>query len=391
VEPRSEKRWFIGPRVKCHRSGTDDEPAWLSATEEMAAVRDASAQEVTDRQRRIRGCLLGGALGDALGATVEFDRYPQVEALTDGRFTDDTQMTLFTAEGLIRAHVRGRLRGIYHPAGVVGHAYRRWLFTQGVSWRVAAAGFYEASAPDGWLVTEALLHERRAPGNTCLAALERTELGTIEKPINDSKGCGAVMRAAPCGFWRAPIEVVFELGCEVGALTHGHPSGYLPAGVLAATISGLLDGLPLAGALEGARGLLASRAGADETETALESAIALAAAGPASRQKIEQLGNGWTGDEALAIALCCALGFKDVRQGLLAAVNHSGDSDSTGSICGNLLGALHGPEALPAEWLERLAGRDVIEAVAEDAWCELVAQLGGDQVPERWWERYPGW
>ncbi len=76
---------------------------------------------------------------------------------------------------------------------------------------------------------------------------------------------------------------------------------------------------------------------------------------------METLGGGWVGEEALAIGLCCALVAPDVRSGLLLAVNHSGDSDSTGSIAGNLLGAMHGLDALPQDLLDDLEGRYVIE------------------------------
>jgi hypothetical protein len=94
---------------------------------------------------RVRGCLLGGAVGDALGAPVEFMSYPEIKrrygrgGIRDfaaaygrvGAITDDTQMTLFTAEGLLRAHNRSIDRGICHPPSVVWRAYQRWLSTQG--------------------------------------------------------------------------------------------------------------------------------------------------------------------------------------------------------------------------------------------------------------------
>jgi ADP-ribosylglycohydrolase len=73
------------------------------------------------------------------------------------------------------------------------------------------------------------------------------------------------------------------------------------------------------------------------------------------------LGGGWVGEEALAIAVACALQAQDMRHGMLLAVNHSGDSDSTGSICGQLLGARDGVEAIPAEWWARLELRQLIE------------------------------
>lgn len=166
-----------------------------------------------DASHRCRGCLLGGAVGDALGAPVEFKTYAQIVAqfgtggIRDfapaygrvGAITDDTQMTLFTAEGLLRAYVRYAQRGICHIPTVVHHAYLRWLKTQGESpnlepqvdlnWQVAT---------DGRLINVPALWSNRAPGNTCLSALRNAkQIG--EPATNNSKGCGTVMRVAPVG------------------------------------------------------------------------------------------------------------------------------------------------------------------------------------------------
>src|SRR5215472_9407290 len=138
-----------------------------------------------DDVSRIRGCLLGGALGDALGAPVEFMKLDAIrakfgaEGIQDlspaygklGAVTDDTQMTLFTAEGLIRAYVRQALKGISHPAGVVHNAYLRWLSTQRVKVVLSVEEFQKTAPPDGWLVAEKELWSRRGPGQTCLSAL----------------------------------------------------------------------------------------------------------------------------------------------------------------------------------------------------------------------------
>src|ERR1051325_7460020 len=94
---------------------------------------------------RVRGALLGGAIGDALGAPVEFMSWEKIQTrfgpagILDfspaygriGAITDDTQMTLFTAEGLMRAFIREQLKGICSVTSVVSHAYLRWLLTQG--------------------------------------------------------------------------------------------------------------------------------------------------------------------------------------------------------------------------------------------------------------------
>ena len=125
------------------------------------------------------------------------------------------------------------------------------------------------------------------------------------------------------------------------------------------------------------------------TRTALARATDLAASGLPGPERLNRvLGEGWTGDEALAIAACCALVAPTLAAGLLAAVNHSGDSDSTGSITGNLLGAVHGPDAIPEDWLDCLEGRSLVEQVAADFATELLdppRELTEPPTPV-WWQ-----
>lgn len=355
-----------------------------------------------ETKERFRGCLLGGAVGDAVGAPVEFCSLAGVRA----RFgpngvsapigdeltaTDDTQMTLFTAEGLIRSSVRWRSKGISHTASIVRHAYMRWLHTQGVPWRDVGQSF-GLREPNGWLVAEERLHRRRAPGATCLAALHLPTLGSIEQPPNDSKGCGAVMRAAPVGLVFLDPERAFRIGCEVSAVTHGHPSGWLSGGVLAACIAGVLAGRELSDALAHASVFLSRQTRHEETSRAIAAAVAVARTGLPTPEQLETLGSGWVGEEALAIALSCALSAPDFESGVLAAVNHSGDSDSTGSLCGNLLGAVHGEAAIPYSWRKSLDVGDIVEQMADDLWTERfdppVNEWNG--VSSLWWGRYPG-
>jgi ADP-ribosylglycohydrolase len=353
---------------------------------------------------RVRGCLMGGAVGDALGAPVEFLSLDRIRAeygadgLTDivtgpdgvAPITDDTQMTLFTVEGLIRASVRWD-RGVCHPPSVVHRAYLRWLDTQ----RLAAP----PERPDGWLAAQPWLYARRAPGNACLSGLSSPGMGTPTQPKNPgSKGCGTVMRSAPFGLypqeWATP-ERVFDLAVECATQTHGHPTGYLAAGAFAAMVRTLVDGRDLRGAVAAGLDLLAGRAGHEETTAALHAALA-AADRPPGPGEVERLGGAWVAEEALAIGVYCALSYPDpadARRALLLSVNHSGDSDSTGSICGNLLGAWHGETALPPDWVAAVEGRGTILELADDLAMEQTQadQLHGDYGPRTdWTRRYPG-
>jgi ADP-ribosylglycohydrolase len=376
----------------------------------VAIVDRHRPENPLDRLDRIRGCLLGGAVGDALGAPVEFLSLAEIRAtfraggITDfapafgreGAITDDTQMTLFTAEGLMRAHNRMISKGICSVPDVVWWAYQRWLHTQGESTTKGDYGL------DGWLIEVPDLHSRRAPGNTCLSALAGGTPGRVGEPINDSKGCGGVMRVAPVGLL-TPNDP-FDDGCAVAALTHGHPSGYLAAGYISSVIAKVLAGMPLWNAAVAALDELIirvkdltpdERPQGRDCRKAVEHALDLASREGADGD-VEVLGGGWVAEEAAAIAIHCALTASSFEDGVQRAVNHSGDSDSTGAIAGNVLGAYFGVAAIPQHWLERLELRNVIEQVAQDLEHHLngdnieYSSGWGDVTPEEW-ERYPGY
>ncbi len=142
-----------------------------------------------------------------------------------------------------------------------------------------------------------------------------------------------------------------------------------------------------------ARGQLTRRPDHDETLRAIDRAVAAAHAGKPNADTVEELGGGWIAEEALSIGLYCALTASTFEEGVLLAVNHGGDSDSTGSIAGNLLGLMHGEAALPARWLQRLELRGLIVRVAEDLIdCPDFRSISAES-PERHqelsWDIYP--
>jgi ADP-ribosylglycohydrolase len=140
-------------------------------------------------------------------------------------------------------------------------------------------------------------------------------------------------------------------------------------------ISKILGGLSLA---EAVREVWSARRSAchEDTQRALDKAFNLLRSGALPTSEcVESLGEGWVAEEALAISLYCALACPDPEAALSLAVTHSGDSDSTGAITGNLLGAALGENAIPSRWLEALELREVIEAIADDV---ATAVLDGD-------------
>lgn len=328
---------------------------------------------------RFRGCLIGGAAGDALGYAVEFMSAQSIFArygekgiteyrLTDGlaRISDDTQMTLFTATGLLSAEARGD--GDY--ARAIARSYRDWLRTQHGSYPL----------PEGergsWLSDVPELFSPRAPGNTCLSALGSGGTGTFEQPLNHSKGCGGVMRVAPIAlfFNDASLDIagIDRLGAQAAAITHGGPMGYIPAALQVHIVHRLSqDDLPVGKAIRDAIDAVARQwAGTEGLEafiSLMERALDLASGDIRDLDAIRALGEGWVGDEAIAIAAYCAARYsEDFDRAMIAAVNHSGDSDSTGAIAGNILGAHLGLAGIPEKYTAHLELKDVILELADD-------------------------
>lgn len=360
---------------------------------------------------KFRGCLIGGAAGDALGYTVEFLTEKYIFAkygprgiteyyLHDGKawISDDTQMTMFTANGLLVGTTRGRTRGIMGPySGYIAGAYRDWYKTQLETYAHCNRKFITS-----WLMYVPELFMPRAPGNTCMSAIDDGCCGTIEKPANNSKGCGGVMRVAPIGLYfgesrMAPLAIDL-LGADAAALTHGHPMGYIPAAMLVHIIRLVShsDDITLKAAV------LDSMAAMEwlfpETKTLpaflklMNRAVELSESDTADLDAIHELGEGWVGDEALAIAVYCALKYpNDFDKAIVAAVNHSGDSDSTGAIAGNILGAYLGLSGIPKKYIDNLELVDVLMELADDLYddCPLAAyKEATDPRDIAWKEKY---
>ncbi len=345
---------------------------------------------MVNKKDRFHGCLLGGATGDALGYPVEFMDINEIrrkfgaDGITDlvcedtqGKaiISDDTQMTIFTAEGILWADARGRKRGICSYPSCVFYSYQRWLYTQ--TGKVACDDYKWILEDDkGPEYKSNLMHvrelfHRRAPGNTCLSALTastKQNYGTIEKHINNSKGCGGVMRVAPVGlyFHKSP-EQAFRIGCECAAITHGHPSGYLSAGVLAFIIAEIMNGVDLRSAALASVEVLKTYNEHEECLEILNKAMNLADQNINPYEAVTLLGEGWVGEEALAISIYCALKYQeDFQAALCLAVNHRGDSDSTGAICGNILGAYLGTKGIPEKWIKNIELAEVLVRLSDD-------------------------
>lgn len=319
---------------------------------------------------KIRGSLMSGAIGDALGYQIEFKRGIKEKEVTKyngiGIISDDTQMTLFTANALIWRETRGILRGICPPVDkAVYLAYKDWLDTQNNK---------EGESSISWIKNVKELNVPRAPGNTCISALMSDKEGTIEDPINDSKGCGSVMRVAPLGLYISDNHEAGVAAAKVSALTHGHPLGIIPSYVLASMINLIVyKSLSIEKALDLSIDSLKNKYNIFNDKDMncfidlINRAKELSYSDISDLDAISALGEGWVAEEALAIAIYSCLKHKDsIIDTLVCAINHDGDSDSTGSIAGNIIGASLGYNNIPSYYTDNIELKDVILTIADD-------------------------
>ncbi|GHE75338.1 ADP-ribosylglycohydrolase family protein [Streptomyces spiralis] len=357
--------------------------------------------EQQDFRSRVRGTLLGVALGDALGSPVDglgLDAIREAhgpEGVVDlvpahgrrGAVTHFTQLTLFSVDGLIRAQVR-RDTGAWHPPTDLHRAYLRWAATQR-DW-----GPDERRKDDGWLAREEWLYARRDPARALLVGLADDTMGTLDVPRNPGEaGPEAAARSAPFGLlvgWEP--QLVVQLAVECAAQTHGHPTACLAAGAYAVIVHGLARGDGLDGAVQKALALLAVRPGHEPVSDALQHALGAVRQGMPTPARVEELAGAGTAEGLLAVAVYCALVGEDVRHGLRLAVNQSGPSGAAGALTGGLLGALHGETALPPAWLAELEGRPTLLVLADDFAMEMTqgpALHGPAGSAPGWLARYP--
>ncbi len=363
-----------------------------------------------------RGCLIGGAAGDALGYAVEFLQLEQIKqkygeggicAYDCGngkvaRISDDTQMTLFTATALLTGTTRGMLRGVFgsYPE-YCGFAYKSWYKLQRGTLNTDGKRHDVYS----WLCDVPAMGESRAPGFTCMSVIESSleggRYGTMNAPINNSKGCGGIMRVAPIGLYlnrqaerNSWMDDLALVAAENAALTHGHELGYMPAAAFAHIINWItFGGMSIEEAVRDSmaymRDLFADKEQLPAMLALMEKALRLAKNQKPDTDNIRELGEGWVAEETLAIAIYCAVKYAgDFSAAIIAAVNHSGDSDSTGAVTGNIVGAALGYDAIPQQWKSQLECHDVIMEVAKDLCDDCQMSEYGEYRDSEWRRKY---
>lgn len=364
--------------------------------------------EYSKLQDKCRGALIGGAVGDALGFEVEFTNLDSIlqrfgeKGITCyvlhygvAQFSDDTQMTLFTLEGLMNGVIdtkAGKKDGILP---YIEKAYLNWYRTQTET---------PKQLPGSWMGNIRSLWTRRAPGITCLGALENIANGYAVE--NNSKGCGGVMRVAPIGIFNAAHRHIYNytdtahLAGWAAEITHKHIASTFAAALLATTDMNCISDetvdqmqffFIVTGGLVMMREYFPDHDNEwQEFDRLIRRALELGKSNVAEEDAIRELGEGWVGYEAIAIAIFSVMRhIENFEDCIVCAVNHDGDSDSTGAIAGNLIGAILGYSAIPSYYLENLEIEPILVSAADDLCADVKVREVNLRIGERYIEHIP--
>lgn len=353
-----------------------------------------------------RGCLLGLAVGDAMGYTVDSRSWQEIREdygpngllgydLVNGcaEITSYTQLAAFICDGLLIGMTRGQLQGKMAPfVRYAAMAAREW-----------ALGQRPWGRPDRtlcWLLQQPELCRRHCMDTRMLDTLSRTALGTPEEPTNHFSGPGGITSAIGVGLFFDPERMdqaeIDRLGAETVALTQGSPLAFLSGDVLAHIVSrcGRDRALPLKELYRQAIQALEAAFGHEysqvyEITSLLRHAMILAedtqlpACDAMERLKCESAA------QVLAGAIYATSAFEsDFDGAMIAAVNHSGRSAAVGAITGAILGARMGEAALPEFYLESLECADTLRELADDLYQGYPMIVGGKLFDGDWDRKY---
>jgi len=300
-----------------------------------------------------RGCLVGGAVGDAKGYNVRENGKDLI--------SDNTQMTSFTTDGLIWADNRAANKGVYAYIPCLFYSYQKWYYTQTGSLADKNYSFILKGEILDWEE----LFARRGHGMTSMKALGgsiHNKFGTIKNRVNNNKGCGSVMRVAPIGlYFHHNEKSAFRIGCESAALTHGHIDAILASGFFSYLISGIVQGGEVKDVAMEGLAYLKDKEGYENCYAKIKQAILLSSDSIKTTDAMREIGEGLAAEEAIAIALYLAIKFKNDFEGaIVTSSKFDGSKDNIGSICGNIMGTYLGDYEIPYKWIQKLELADLI-------------------------------
>lgn len=295
---------------------------------------------------RFRGCLLGLAVGDAVGTAVEFRQRGTFEPLTDmvgggpfnlrpGQWTDDTSMALCLGTSLVE-------QGCFDPADQMGR-YCRW----------ADHGYLSSTGTcfDIGTTTVRSLRRYQHDGNPYAGSSDPTLAGN-----------GCIMRLAPIPMYFCPhLETVEQCAADSSRTTHGATECIDACRLFARIVCRALLGRSKDEVLLGDA----------DSFAAGERVTAIARGSYRNKQAADIHGSGYV-VHSLEAALWAFGRTHNFADAILMAANLGEDADTTAAVCGQLAGAYYGESAIPSPWLERLALRSEITKLADQLRCHTL-------------------
>ena len=360
---------------------------------------------MTGKQSAFRGALLGLAVGDAMGYTVDAKSLDDIRTdygpngllgydLVNGYadVTSYTQLAAFSANGLLLGLTRGRLRMKMAPwVRYIAVAVKEWSRSQ---------HHCQQEKNHCWLSNHPELKRRHCMDTWILDTLRRDTLGTMEEPISRSDHPSALTEVIPiallAGITDISQEELNRLGAEAVALTHGNPSAFLSGAALTHVMSQIIrfPEMTIAQRLQDVIDAIQLQFGREYGQTTklwelLQHALLLAENEDISQMDaMEQLGCR-TSPEVLAGALyACATSHRDFDAAMITAVNHSGRSAAVGAITGALLGLFMGEDALPEFYMECLEPTHLLRELADDLLQGCPMDLRTSLFDDDWDRKY---
>ncbi len=298
---------------------------------------------------RYEGCMLGLAIGDAVGAATEFltfeeirnrwppngvESYHPFRGLRPGSYTDDTEMSIAVAQGLLNAKDHGT-NSIMES---MTQSFIEWMSNTNSS---------------------------RSPGSTCMLGVQHLRSGIhwSESGMNDSKGCGTAMRSAPIGLaYPHALDALTNISSRISKMTHGHACATAGSFATAFLVARSLDGTKTENLLDD---LIKHSFRISEEFAEHMRRIPEALDMEEPQEAHSHLGKGWVAEEAVAGAIYANIKHPDsFRACILEAANSGGDTDSKACIAGAIAGARLGKDAIPSGWIEAIENRDLLLRLA---------------------------
>ena len=332
-----------------------------------------------------RGCLLGLAIGDAMGYPVDTKTWPQIQEeygpyglmgydLRNGyaEVSSHTQLAAFCCNGLLLGQTRGRVYGKMAPLV-------RYVHLSQQEWAVGQRRYDQPGRNYCWVFRVSELRHRHCTDTRMVETLNRDRPGSLEDPVNKYDTPASITAGIAAGLFAKTGKLrkveCDRLGAESVALTHGHPLAFLPGALIAHLIGGCLhhSEKPLKTLIRVSLRAVQEQFVREypreisQLTALIEQAVSLAEERLVQPEAAMERLKCDNGAQVLAGAIYAAMLCEDdFDSAMVVAVNHSGRSAAVSSLTGAILGARLGEQALPEFYMDGLYIADVLRELADD-------------------------